>query len=114
MYFDQRNINLLFNYYVPVVDNICSDLGYDNNIKHLLYIVIPTFIAKYGSKNEPTILKCFKNVKISIKEHEKNVTATFSRSLVKENDGYKTNKYVSVNPFTESSIAEILDNLIHD
>ena len=114
MFLDQKIINLLFKNYVSFIDDISKEYDYNDNIKHLLYIIVPAFVAKYGVNNEPTILKCFKNVKIYIREHNENVTAAFNRSLKKGSDGYYTEKFITVSPFNDSSLSSILDNLIHE
>ena len=114
MELNQSNINLLINNYIPFVDEISNKYNYDTNIKHLLYVIVHAFIAKYSPTNELTILNCFKNVKIYIKEHDKNVTASFSRSLINDENGYKTNKIITINPFSLSSLSKILDNIIHE
>ena len=114
MNINQNNINLLFDNYIPFVNEISNEFNYDDNIRHLLYLIVPAFIAKYSPTNEPTILNCFKNVKIYIKEHDKNVTASFSRSLINDENGYKTNKIITINPFSLSSLSKILDNIIHE
>ena len=114
MELSQRNINLLINNYIPFINEISIDFNYDENIKHLLFVIVPAFIAKYGVVNEPIILKCFKNVKICIKKHDNNISASYVRNLIKDKDGYKTNKIITINPFSMSSLSKILDNVIHE
>ena len=110
------DINKLLNRYVDFVDKISSDNHYENNIRHLLYLVVPAFIFKYGVDKESTILKCFENVKIIISGTEdKQVLASFNRRLVRDRDGYHTIKYVVINKYrTTPSISELLDSIIHE
>ena len=114
MNIDQSNINQLLNKYIPFVDEISKEYDYSNNIKHLLYIIVPTFVAKYGINNESTVLNCFRKVKIYIKNHGKNVSAAFNRSLKRDGNMYYTDKFITVNSFSTSSLSTILDNFIHE
>ena len=47
-----------------VIQDICILYGYDSNISHLLYLMIPAFIIKYGISNEKLILDVFRNIQI--------------------------------------------------
>ena len=110
------DINKLLNRYVDFVDEISSNNHYENNIRHLLYLVVPAFVFKYGVDKESTILKCFENVKIIISgTDDKQVLASFNRKLVRDNDGYHTIKYIMLNKYrTTPSISELLDSIIHE
>ena len=111
---NQENINPLLDKYVVFVDEISEELHYSSNIKHLLYIIVPAFVIKYGINNESTILNSFKNVKIYIKNHGHFVTAAFNRSLKKDGLNYYTEKFITVNSFSNTSLAVILDNFVHE
>ena len=110
------DINKLLNRYVDFVDKISSNNHYENNIKHLLYLVVPAFVFKYGVDKENTILKCFENVKIIISGTEdRQVPASFNRKLIKDSDGYHTIKYIILNKYkTTPTITELLDSIIHE
>ena len=114
MNLNQDNINQFFDKYISFVDEISDKYKYNKNIKHLLYIIIPAFVSKYGINNESTVLDCFRNTKIYIREHNPNVQAAFNRSLKKDEKGYYTEKFITVNPFSDSSLSLILDNFIHE
>ena len=114
MIVNQENINQIFNKYILFVNEISEEYNYSNNIKHLLYVIVPAFIIKYGIDNESSVLKCFRNVKVYISNHSKNVNASFNRNLKKNENGYYTEKYITVNPFNDSSLSNILDNFIHE
>ena len=114
MNLNQDNINQFFDKYISFVDEISDKYKYNKNIKHLLYIIIPAFVSKYGIINESTVLDCFRNTKIYIREHNPNVQAAFNRSLKKDEKGYYTEKFITVNPFSDSSLSLILDNFIHE
>ncbi len=110
------DINKLLNRYVDFVDKISSDNHYENNIRHLLYLIVPAFVFKYGVDKENTILKCFENVKIIISGTEdRQVLASFNRKLVRDSDGYHTIKYIILNKYkTTPTISELLDSIIHE
>ena len=114
MNLNQENINPFLNKYTAFVDEISDEFNYSSNIRHLLYIIVPSFVAKYGLDKESTILSCFRKVKVFISNHTKNVQAAFNRSLKKNDDGYYTEKFITVNPFSNSSLSTILDNFIHE
>lgn len=114
MNINQENINPFLNKYISFVDELSIKQNYDNNIKHLLYVIVPAFVIKYGIENESTIFNCFNNTKIFISEHNKNVSATFNRTLKKDKNSYYTEKFITVNPFSTSSLSSILDNFIHE
>ena len=52
-------INSLIDESKNYVDKDLSKYEYSSDIKHLLYIIIPAFIIKYGLKNKKTILNRF-------------------------------------------------------
>ena len=110
------DINKLIDRYVVIVDSISEAFNYNSNIKHLLYLIVPAFVLKYGIDKESTILKCFESIKIS----ETGVTneyilASYNRHLVKDGNNYKTIKYILLNKFTSTNaISEIMDSIIHE
>ena len=88
------DINKLIDRYIVFVNSISEAFNYDSNIKHLLYLIVPAFVLKYGIDKESTILKCFETIKIS-ETGTKNeyVLASFNRHLVKDENNYKTIKF---------------------
>ena len=114
MNINQDNINQMLNKYILFVDELSTEFNYSNNIKHLLYVIVPAFVIKYGIDNESTILNCFRKVKVYISSHSKNVQASFNRNIKKNDEGYYTEKFITVNPFNDTSLSRILDNFIHE
>lgn len=115
MILNQGNINNFLNKYISFVNKISDYYNYDNNIRHLLYLIIPGFVAKYGISNEKSILDCFENVKIYISGTEDNtVTATFNRILRRNGNNYYTEKYVVLNQYKKASFTNMFDNIIHE
>ena len=119
MNIDQSNINELLNKYIEFTNRICDEKKYPNNIKHVLYLIIPAFVIKYGIKHENMILGCFEEIKIFISEKEdNNCTAFFTRIMKKSPEGtlpkYYTSKAVVLNQYKSASLVDMLDNIIHE
>lgn len=119
MNIDQNNINELLNKYINFTNRICEENNYPHNIKHVLYLIIPAFIIKYGLKYENMILGCFENVKIYIHEKENTAcTAYFSRILKQNpkntNPKYYTTKAIVLNQYKNASLVDMLDNITHE
>ena len=109
------NINSLIDRYISFVDTISNKYHYESNIKHLLYLIVPAFVIKYDIKNETQILKCFNDIPITVTGTEdKNITASFSRILVKNNNGYETKKFILLNEYKTADLINMLDNIIHE
>lgn len=112
----QDNINSFLNKYLLIVDSISEENNYDDNIKHLLYLIMPAFVIKYGVSNESSIINCFKTVKIYISNKQDSyVTATFNRSLKKDFSNYYTDKFIMINNYSTSvGLQSIIDNIVHE
>ena len=116
MKIDDKNINSLINRYINTVDNIANQYKYHINIKHVLYIIIPAFIIKYGLENESKILKLFKDTEIIINENniDNTETAFFYRNILKKHNNYIIDKKVVLNKFNQVPTIELIDSLIHE
>lgn len=115
MLLTQDNVNHFLNKYISFVDKISDYYDYDNNIRHLLYLIVPGFVAKYGASNEKYILNCFEKIKIYIsKKEDNNITATFNRILKKDGDNYCTDKYIVLNQYKKASFTNMFDNIVHE
>lgn len=99
----------------PNIDKICEEYHYDSNIRHLLYIIIPAFIIKYGPSYEKLIIDTFKNtIIISSNKESKRVLAYFSSTPKIVNNEYQTNKYMVIENYNKISLVSLLDNLVHE
>lgn len=97
------------------VDEISKMYRYDDNIRHLLYIIIPAFIIKYGISKEHIILNTFKDIKIKINNvQDKHIKAFFSSKPINQNGVYKTLKYMVIQNYNNISHIDLLDNLVHE
>lgn len=115
MNLSQENINSFLSKYINFVNELSKEYNYTDNIRHLLYLIIPAFIVKYGVSYENSILECFKKVKIYISDtKDKVVTASFNRTLNKSSSGYYTEKFVVINNYSDSSLPGLIDNIVHE
>lgn len=106
----QENINQFLNKYIEIINTLSKEHEYDSNIRHLLYLIIPAFIIKYGVNNENTILDCFKSIKIySSDKKDKRVQAMYNRALKKSVTGYYTDKFVVINNYSEAALPMLID-----
>lgn len=107
------NSNLI-NKYIPIINNISLKYNYDNNIKHLLYLIIPAFITKYKHK-EQLITNTFKNIPIIIKNEKNNyINAYYTSIPTYTNNNITTNKFIIINNYQKISLINLLDSLIHE
>ena len=73
MEYSNEEINNLLARYKKELDELSLNYQYPSNISHLLYLIVPAFVIKYGLRNEATILKCFKEVPIIISDNQNKV-----------------------------------------
>ena len=57
MNLNNENVNKFLSRYIYYVNDISSEYSYPLNIRHLLYLIVPAFIIKYGISYEALILK---------------------------------------------------------
>ncbi len=97
------------------VDEISSLYQYDENIKHLLYIIIPAFVIKYGVSREHIIINTFKDIRIMITDRkDKHIKAFYSSKPILNNNSYKTLKFMVIQNYSNISHIDLLDNLVHE
>ena len=107
--------NLIIEKEKVFIDQISDKYEYDDNIRHLLYIIIPAFIIKYGIKNESLILNTFRDIRIIKSEkQDKYVKAYYSSHPVYENGKYSTVKFMVIQNYNKISLIDLLDNLVHE
>ena len=115
---DENNINSFLNKYIVFVDEISNTNNYPNNIRHVLYLIIPAFIMKYGLKYENIITKAFIDTPIYIDDNSDGIcTAYFSRNIIEntnDNPKYITKKTIVLNNYSNYSLIDLLDNTIHE
>lgn len=115
MTFTNDTFNLYLEKYKMFVDGLADIKKYPENILHLLYVVVPAFVFKYGIKYERIILNMFREVNFVIDDREDLVhQAAFSRILKCVDGIYKTDKYVVLYNYKNADLMQLLDNLIHE
>ncbi len=108
-------INSLIDESKNYVDKDLSKYGYSSDIKHLLYIIIPAFIIKYGLKNKNKILTTFKKVPlIETNENEKLHQAFYTSIPKYKGNKIFTRKFILVRHYNNKSLIELIDNIIHE
>lgn len=113
MKYNDIQMNIIFEKYIKFVDDL--PYNYIDNIKNLLYIIVPAFMLKYGLDNERTILNTFKDVRILIKEgSNKRVQAFYKSVPIKEDDKIILHKFIVLQNYHDNSLVELLDNLVHE
>lgn len=101
--------------YIPIVDEISLKYQYDHNIKHLLYLIIPAFIEKYGKSNERRVLDVFFKVKIEIREDNMALEEAYYTSIPYRRDGkIMTVHFIVLRKYSTNSLIQLLDNLVHE
>ena len=107
--------NLVIEKEKDFIDQISDNYGYDSNIRHLLYIIIPAFIIKYGISKEKLILNTFKDTMIINSNKESNaVKAYYLSKPIYINGEYKTQKTMVIHNYNKISLVNLLDNLVHE
>ena len=107
--------NLVIEKEKAFIDQISDRYEYDDNIRHLLYIIIPAFVIKYGIKSESLILNTFRDIRIIKSEkQDKYVKAYYSSHPVYENGEYSTVKFMVIQNYNKISLIDLLDNLVHE
>lgn len=97
------------------IERISDKYNYDSNIRHLLYLIIPAFIIKYGIDKKKLILNTFENIKIiSSKRIDERVLAYYVSVPVLENNKYITKKNMVIQNYNNISLISLLDNLVHE
>lgn len=106
-------MNIIFEKYIKFVDDL--PYNYIDNIRNLLYIIVPAFILKYGLDNEKSILNTFKDVRILIKEGSNKRVQAFYKSIpIKEGNDIELHKFIVLQNYHDNSLVELLDNLVHE
>lgn len=97
------------------IDTICNQYHYDSNIRHILYIMIPAFVIKYGVNKEKLIKTIFEEIQIISSEKENKIVKAYYSSVPRFLDKeYKTRKYMVIQNYHDISLVDLLDNLVHE
>ena len=115
MKIDNKILNELFEYCKKIVDNNLDIYNYNSDIKHLLYVIIPSFIIKYGIENKNKIINTFESVPIIINNKEEKILQAYYVSIpLMLSDKIITRKQIVLNYYSTKSLMELIDNIIHE
>ena len=98
--------------YIPIIDEIGLKYNYPDNIKHLLYVILPAFVIKY--KKEQFIIDCLNNIPIVITGKEDPKIQALYVSYPYLDITIKTKKAIYLNKYNNIPFLQLLDNLIHE
>ncbi len=109
------NNNMIVYREKPIIDEICDIYHYDDNIRHILYVIIPAFVLKYGYEKESVIINTFKETKIISSNKEDNVRKAYYSSTPCILEGtYKTRKHMVIQNYNNITLIELIDYLVHE
>ncbi len=97
------------------VDTLCDDYKYDSNIRHILYLVVPAFILKYGMNKEKIIHNTLKDVRI-IKSNQvsKQVKGYYNARPIRFGNDIKVIKHLVLYNYNSISLIDLLETLVHE
>ena len=97
------------------VDNLCDDYQYDSNIRHLLYLIVPAFIIKYGMHREKIIHNTLKDVKIyKNNQKSKTIKGYYIARPIKVGNDINVIKHLVLYNYDSISLIDLLDTLVHE
>ncbi len=101
--------------YINIVDRISNLYQYDNNIRHLLYIIVPAFITKYSMAKEDLILSTLEQTKILICSNKSDTVQAYYTSIPHHQNGrITTSKYIVIQNYEKITLVKLLDSLVHE
>lgn len=109
------NIDFILEREKSVIDEICLQYNYDQNIRHLLYVIIPAFMLKYGINREKVILQTLREVRISTTTNEsKRIRAYYMSTPRRENNKIITIKRIVIANYKSSDYVDFIDDFVHE
>lgn len=115
MNYSNDYINKLIDLEIDFSDKLSLKYHYPDNITHLLYIIIPAFILKYGYEHKTLIEDAFNNIPIMIHDTQNKVYQAYYYSKpIKKGSDIVTEKGIILSNYKNISLMQLLDNLIHE
>lgn len=112
---DSKTLNELMKRCKSTVDDLTMIYHYPSNVSHLLYLIVPAFVIKYGLDNERYILRSFEQIPIIISDQVDKVYQAYYTSIPLEKDGEViTTKGIVLNNYENIELMQLLDNLVHE
>lgn len=109
-------LNELMNRCKIAVNSLTEKYRYPSNISHLLYLIVPAFVIKYGFENERYILHHFDEIPILIHDKNNQVYQAYYTSIPRHGEDGKivTSKGIVLNNYQNIELMQLLDNLVHE
>lgn len=115
MNYNSDYINKIIDDEVLFSNNIANKFHYPENITHLLYIIIPAFILKYGNSYRSIVEKCFATVPIIISDKQDKIYQAYYYSKpIKYNNDFIIEKGIVLKNYKDIDLMQLLDNLVHE
>lgn len=115
MSYNNQDINSLIEREIVFSNNLSAKYKYPENITHLLYIIIPAFILKYGMKHQKLIEECFTNVIIKILDEKDPFFQAYYMSVPKMiGNDIVTIKNIVLRNYQDINLMQLIDNLVHE
>jgi len=115
MKLNSEYINGLIDEAVVFSNEISVGYNYPDNISHLLYVIIPAFILKYGINNKKLIERCFLNIPIIIDDKQDKIYQAYYFGVPSCVDGnIVVDKGIVLKNYKDISLIELVDNLVHE
>lgn len=115
MEYNDQFINDLFEKEIIFSNRLSNKYNYPDNITHLLYLIIPAFILKYGIKYQTMIENCFSCVPIIIDDKQDKIyQAYYFSSPRKREEEIETTKGIVLKNYRNISLMQLIDNLVHE
>lgn len=112
---DINLLNDMVNRSILAVDNLTKTYNYPSNISHLLYLIVPAFIIKYGISNERYILNSFEQIPILIQDKNDQIYQAYYTSVpILDGEKVTTYKGIVLNNYENIGLMQLLDNLVHE
>lgn len=109
-------LNQLISDEIEYSNKLAIKYQYPDNITHLLYLIIPAFIIKYGRSNKSIIEKCFMDIPIRVDKKFDKMYQAYYFSVPEYNQENKLffNKGIVLRNYDDTTLMGLLDNLVHE
>ena len=114
MTYSDEFINELIEQEIKFSNTIAAIYHYPDNITHLLYIIIPAFMIKYGMNHKQLLEECFSTVPIIIDDKQDQIYQAYYFSKPERKDKVILRKGIVLKNYKNIGLMQLLDNLIHE
>lgn len=115
MNYNSDFINQLLEEEKDFCNNLSDKYQYPSNIMHLLYVIVPAFILKYGIQYKHLLEKCFDSVPIIIHDQQDKIYQAYYFSRPEwRNGSIICTKGIILKNYRNINLMQLLDNLIHE